>query len=180
MTDSVRKIEDKRTVELIKRINAGDSSALEHLLDIYIPQLKAFFRHINVSEACIDDLVQDTFEKMLTKLDTFDSEKKFYSWLMVIGKNLYIDQYRRKIKCGEILSQTDFDLEKANDPEEEAVGNLSVEEILRSLDNSERYIVELRVFKKFSFGDISELTGTPEATLRSKFFRAMSKLRRVL
>ena len=71
-------------------------------------------------------------------------------------------------------------MEKANDPEEEAVGKLSVEEILRSLDNSERYIVELRVFKKFSFGDISELTGTPEATLRSKFFRAMSKLRRVL
>ena len=48
--------------ELIKNIKKGDSKSLDKLLDIYIPQLTAFFRYIHVPEDFIEDLTQETFE----------------------------------------------------------------------------------------------------------------------
>lgn len=170
------------TLELIERINKGDVSALEPLLDLYIPQLRAFFKHLNVPNIYIDDLIQETFEKMLSNLEKFDDSKKFYSWLMTIGRNLYIDQYRRRVKGDEIMAaESAAVINSSNvDIESEAIGKISVEELLNILDDTERYIVDLRVFKRFSFGEIAEVTDTPEVTLRSKFFRAMKKLRRIV
>lgn len=165
--------------QLIKLVKAGDSKALNKLLDLYIPQLKAFFRYIHIPEDYIDDLIQETFEKMLNKIDEFDESKKFSTWLMTMGKNLYIDQYRRKIKGDEILAEEASDI-AATDPEKEAVGKITVEELLKNLDEKERFIVEMRVFQKMPFAEISELTGDQETTLRSKFFRVMARLRSIL
>lgn len=167
------------TCALVRLVKAGDSKALDKILDLYIPQLRAFFRYIHVPEDYVDDLIQETFEKMLNKIDDFDESKKFSSWLMTIGRNLYVDQYRRKLRGEEILAE-DVSETPIADPEKEAVGKITVEELLKNLDIKERFIVEMRVFQKLSFAEISELTGEQETTLRSKFCRVMAKLRAIL
>lgn len=172
--------EDDYTLKLVKKIRAGDVSALDELLELYIPQVKAFFRHLRVPEIYIEDLVQETFERMFSKLHTFDENKRFYSWLMVIGKNLYIDKYRKEEKANEILAAEPILTScEMSDPEGETIGKVSAEELLKTLDNSERYIIELRVFKRLSFGEIAEITGIQEVTLRSRFFRAIKKLKNI-
>lgn len=167
------------TCALVRLVKAGDSKALDKILDLYIPQLRAFFRYIHVPEDSIDDLIQETFEKMLSKIDDFDESKKFSSWIMTIGRNLYVDQYRRRVRGDEILSEHVCDIPMA-DPEKEVVVKVTVEELLKNLDSKERFIVEMRVFQKMLFSEISELTGEQETTLRSKFCRVMSKLRAIL
>ncbi|MDD3377468.1 MAG: sigma factor-like helix-turn-helix DNA-binding protein, partial [Candidatus Riflebacteria bacterium] len=57
------------------------------------------------------------------------------------------------------------------------VGKYTAEELLKNLTSDERLLVELRVFQGVPFSEISELTGEMETTLRSRFFRILSRLR---
>lgn len=164
---------------LVRLIKKGDSKALDRLLESYIPQLNAFFHYIHVPETNIEDLIQETFEKMITKIDSFDENKRFSTWLMTIGRNLYIDQYRRKIKGEELAAEDEQDNVFA-DPEKEVIGKISVEELLNSLSEKEKFLIEMRVFKQMPFAEISGITGEIETSLRSRFFRALSRLRSIV
>ena len=169
----------EKDLELVKLIKKGDNKALDSLLELYIPQLNAFFHYIHVPEDSVEDLIQETFERMIKKIDSFDEDKRFATWLMTIGRNLYIDQYRRKIKSEELV----FEEKQDNswiDPEKEVVGKISVEELLKNLSDKEKFLIEMRVFKQMPFSDISEVTGETETSLRSRFFRTLSRLRSIV
>lgn len=169
----------EKDLELVKLIKKGDNKALDSLLELYIPQLNAFFHYIHVPEDSVEDLIQETFERMIKKIDSFDEDKRFSTWLMTIGRNLYIDQYRRKIKSEELV----FEEKQDNswiDPEKEVVGKISVEELLKNLSDKEKFLIEMRVFKQMPFSDISEVTGETETSLRSRFFRTLSRLRSIV
>ena len=166
-------------LKLVQAIKKGDSKALDDLLELYIPQLNAFFHYIHVPEDSVEDLIQETFERMITKIDSFDENKRFSIWLMTIGRNLYIDQYRRKIKSEEFVFEEEQN-NSLNDPEKEVVGKISVEELLKNLSDKEKFLIEMRVFKQMPFADISEVTGETETSLRSRFFRTLSHLRSIV
>ena len=116
---------------------------------------------------------------MINKIDSFDENKRFSTWLMTIGRNLYIDQYRRKIKSEEFVAEEKPDNSFA-DPEKEVIGKISVEELLKVLSDKEKFLIEMRVFKQMPFGEISEITGETETSLRSRFFRALGRLRSIV
>lgn len=170
----------EQEIKLVKLIKLGDREALDRLLDIYIPQLKAFFSYIKVPEDYIDDLIQETFERMLNKIDSFDEKRKFSTWIMTIGRNIYVDQYRRKIKGEELLLAQDIERESFSDPEKKTVDKLTVEEMLKNLSDKEKFILEMRVFQKMPFAEIAEITEEEEATLRSRFFRVISRLKNTI
>ncbi len=160
---------------LVRKIRAGDSAAMGRLIDRYLPQLMAFFRYLRAPEAAVEDMVQATFERMILKLDTFEEDRKFSSWLMTVGRNLYFDECRRETR------RRDFQHEPSATPtatpEEEVVVRHSASDLLQALSAPEKFLVELRVFQAMPFAEIAEMTGEVEATLRSRFFRLMGRLR---
>jgi RNA polymerase sigma-70 factor (ECF subfamily) len=160
---------------LIARIKAGDEQSLERLVDKYIPQLIGFFRYLRVPEALIDDMVQETFEKLIKKIDYFDPQKKFSAWLMTIGRNLYFDECRKQVRQRE--RQSEIAPPAQATPEEEIVVRQTASELLKTLSYQERFLVDLRIFQGMAFAEIAELTNENEATLRSRFFRIMNRLR---
>lgn len=160
---------------LIRKVRAGDSAAMGRLIDRYLPQLLAFFRYLRVPEATIDDMVQATFERMLLKLDSYEEDKKFSSWLMTVGRNLYFDECRRENRRRDYLPEAAS--EHVATPEEEVIVRHSAGELLQALSAADRFLVELRVFQAMPFAEIAEMTGDVEATLRSRFFRIMGRLR---
>jgi len=171
------KASDKQTEDLylIARIRTGDTSSLERLVDKYIPQLTGFFRYLRVPDAMVEDMVQETFERVLRKLETYDQEKKFSAWLLTIGRNLYFDECRRQNRHKE--RQSDVSTPYHATPEEEVVVRHSASELLQTLNDQERFLVDLRIFQGLAFAEIAELTGENETTLRSRFFRLMGRLR---
>lgn len=171
-TASGRHVED---LALIRKIRTGDSAAMSRLIDRYLPQLLAFFRYLRVPETIIEDLVQETFERMLIKLDTFEEDRKFSSWLMTVGRNLYFDECRRETRRREF--QHEVQRENSISPEDEVVIRHSASELLQALSPADKFLVELRVFQAVPFAEIAELTGEVEGTLRSRFFRIMGRLR---
>ncbi len=172
MKDNEKQTED---LYLVARIRSGDEASLERLVDKYIPQLIGFFRYLRVPDSMIDDLVQETFERLLRKLDSFDAEKKFSAWLMTIGRNLYFDERRKNSRQKD--RQIEMTPPHQATPEEEVVVRQSASELLQTLNQQERFLVDLRIFQGLAFAEIAELTNENETTLRSRFFRLMGRLR---
>lgn len=170
-----RKERQKRDFVLIKKIRAGDVTALERLIDRYLSQLVGFFRYLRAPESMVEDLAQETFEKVIRKLDSYDENKAFASWLMTIGRNLYFDECRRLKRKRE--RQAEYVHEPVSSPEELVVVRQSASELLQTLKPAEKFLVELRVFQNMPFAEIGEITGENEVTLRSRFFRIMGRLR---
>jgi len=161
--------------KLIVKIRQGDQEALSKLLDRYLPQLMGFFRYLKVPDAMIEDMVQATFEKLLKKLNLYDDSKSFSSWIMTIGRNLYFDEHRRESCKREHVQE--MPVISPVTPEEEVIVRHSASELLKALTSQEKFIVEMRIFQGVPFAEIAEMTGEVEATLRSRFFRLMKRLR---
>ncbi|GAB4271488.1 MAG: sigma-70 family RNA polymerase sigma factor [Candidatus Rifleibacteriota bacterium] len=160
---------------LISKIRTGDSSCLERLIDKYIPQLIGFFRYLRVPEAMVEDMVQETLEKVIRKLDSYDTDKKFSAWLLTIGRNHYFDERRKILRQKD--KQIEIEIPFQATPEEEVIVRHSASELLAALSEQERFLVDLRVFQGLPFAEIAEITGENESTLRSRFFRTLGRLR---
>jgi len=169
---AARQAED---LQLVRKIREGDLSALDRLIDRYLNQLVNFFRYLRAPEASVDDLVQETFERVIKKLDAYDEQKRFSAWLLTVGRNLYFDECRRENRRREHLQQQVY--ESPPTPEDEVVERQTASELLQTLTQPERFLVEMRVFQGMPFAEIAELTGEVEVTLRSRFFRIMGRLR---
>lgn len=168
----LRRIEDLR---LIEKIRQGDQDSLERLINRYLSQLAGFFGYLRAPEMHIDDLVQETFEKVIRNLDKYDSQKPFFSWILTIGRNHYFDQCRKEKRKSEFQQLTQPD--RALSPEDEVIDRETASDILRELAPDDRFLLELRVFQQMPFAEIAEITGEVEATLRSRFFRLLGRMR---
>jgi RNA polymerase sigma-70 factor, ECF subfamily len=75
----------------------GDPERWRQFNAVYRPMLFAFLRKQRLSESDADDVVQDTFLKLLDKIQTYDREKcKFRSWLFAVAHNALVDKARRR------------------------------------------------------------------------------------
>lgn len=157
------------------RIKAGDPEALEKIVDRYLPQLTGFFRYMKVPDQMVDDLVQETFEKLIKKISLYDETKKFSSWLMTMGRNIYLDEYRRNSMKNRVVQNIQQPVQPS--VEEQVIVRQSASEILKALKPHEKFLIELRVFQGMQFAEIAELTGENPTTLRSRFFRLIERLK---
>ena len=160
--------------DLVQETRDGHTAAFDLLVERHLSATVGFFRYLRVPPNSLEDLVQDTFLRAFRKLDLFDPTRTFSVWLLTIGRNLYFDQ-RRKNSFSEVT------LERADiptpGPEDEIIERHSVQELLESLPEEARFLLELRIFRDLPFPEIAELTGESESTLRVRFHRLMQRLR---
>lgn len=167
-----RQIED---LNLIEKIRQGDADSLEKLVNRYLSQLAGFFHYLRVPELYLEDMIQETFEKIIRNLEKFDSRKPFVTWLLTVARNHYFDLCRKEKRQSEFKTQNSS--ETSESPEDTIVDRETASDILKELSPSDRFLLELRIFQKMPFSEIAEITGEVEGTLRSKFFRLLGRLR---
>ena len=80
----------------IKKAQVGDREAFRKLVEIYQRQLFAFAYDLTGNFQDAEDLSQEVFFKMWSKLKTFRIEAKLGSWLYRIAMNTFIDRSRIK------------------------------------------------------------------------------------
>lgn len=66
----------------------------KHIWNLYAEDLKHFILFKVKDIAITDDLLQDTFIKVHTKLDTLKDETKLKSWLFSIARHMVVDYFR--------------------------------------------------------------------------------------
>ena len=125
--------------------------------------------------AC-EDIMQDTYITMLEKINQFNPDKNFLTWLLTIARNKAIDYYRRKQK--EMLvddADCEFLFFNHSDNSE---SQLMVRDMLNSLSEIERTIFLLNILNQVKCKDIAKILELPLGTVLWHMSNAKKKIKK--
>jgi RNA polymerase sigma-70 factor (ECF subfamily) len=131
------------------------------------------------------DLAQETFWRVYTRLDQFDTARRFGPWLFRVGVNLGLDWLRQtKNDRAPVISidqkrrdgKTGFELPN-DDPRTQADLAQEVQFILGTIPVAYRTILVLRDLEGFSSSEVAAIVGRREATVRWRLAKAREKFR---
>lgn len=160
--------------EVVHEVRNGNNKLFHILVDRHLPSLVGFFRFIRVPDSMIDDMLQETFLRAFERLNQFDTERSFTTWLTVVGRNIFYSEMRKKDRNPPELPR---DVSQHSCEYDEVLARETVRELLEGLDEESKFLIELRIFRDLPFNEISEITGMPLATLRVKIHRILARLR---
>jgi RNA polymerase sigma-70 factor, ECF subfamily len=175
--------------QLMARLGGSEvAAALSALYDRYSRTVYGVGLKILGDRSLAEELVQDVFLKVWRSLRTFDaSQSSFSSWLYRVTRSCALDLYRKRahrvhqIPDGETHVLTTRD--SSAGPEEvvdESWLSWRVSRALEALDAPHREVIELAYFGGLSQREVSERTGVPLGTVKTRTASAFKKLRREL
>ncbi|HUV71021.1 MAG TPA: sigma-70 family RNA polymerase sigma factor [Terracidiphilus sp.] len=177
-------------VALVERVRGGDIAAYDELVRKYERQIFRIAQHITQNREDAEDVMQDAFLKAYQKLDQFQGNSKFYTWLVRIAVNESLMRLRKR-RTGKMVS-IDEDLETedgsvprdladwAPDPEQNytqtELGKI-LEKTIKGLPPGFRVVFELRDVQGLSTEDTAEALGLSVPAVKSRLLRARLQLR---
>jgi len=177
----------KRDINLLRRISAGDDSAIGEVYDLYNKYLYTTIYFILKNEAEAEDVLQEVFFLIWDKIDTYDERLgNPISWMSRISRNKAIDKLRAKKPSSDIdetnetlIIDLNEDYRKTN-PEFIAVSSqeqIEVIDALKELDDVQRKLIEYAYYQGFSHSELSGHFKIPLGTVKTKIRSAMMFLR---
>ena len=176
-------------VELARRIARGDTRALEQLMRRYNRPLFRTARAILRDDGLAEDAVQEAYLRAYGAMDEFRGEAKLSTWLIRIVANEALARRRKDARRAEVMPMYGGDAVDAETPmEEDGPQRLAergemrrlLEAKIDRLPDSYRAVFVLRALEELSVEETAAALGIPEATVRSRFFRARSQLREAI
>jgi RNA polymerase sigma-70 factor (ECF subfamily) len=177
-------------VALVARAKEGDVAAFEQLIRQYDRQVFRIAQHITQNREDAEDIVQDAFLKAYEKLDQFQGNSKFYTWLVRIAVNESLMRLRKR-RTGKMVSiDEDVETEEGSMPRdladwgpnpEQLYGQSELGDILRKtvqgLPPGFRTVFVLRDVENLSTEETAEMLGLSVPAVKSRLLRARLQLR---
>jgi RNA polymerase sigma-70 factor, ECF subfamily len=186
-------LRDEADEALMLRYQQGDVRAFEILLTRHRkPVFNFILRFVGV-RAAAEDLLQETFLRVIKGAENYKQQAKFTTWLYTIARNLCVDRSRRQkhrkaqsldapLSRGEENSGTLLDVVQGDEmaSDRQAVSrqlHLKLHDAIAVLSEEQREVFLMREFLDMPFKQIAEVVGVPENTVKSRMRYALEKLR---
>lgn len=171
-----------KDTELIPRILAGDMRAMETLMRLHNQTLYRTARAILRDDAEAEDAVQEAYIQAYRALSTFRGESKLSTWLVRITANEALMRRRRNTRASMVLADVEPDSLESDEagPESGAQrGEMRrlLETHIDALPDPFRAVFVLRAVEELSVEETATALGIPDATVRTRYFRARGLLR---
>lgn len=186
-------------VEIAQRIVAGDRDAFATLMQRHNRMLFRAARSILKDEAEAEDAVQDAYLSAFRSMASFQANAKLSTWLVRIAVNEALGRLRKRHRSAQVLYLDGIDSQAARDAQEEIGANMEnavserpdsmtyraqtrrlIEQNIDALPDAYRTVFVLRAVEEMSVEETAACLSIPEATVRTRFFRARSLLREAL
>lgn len=180
---------------LMLRYQQGDRAAFSTLVRRHQGALFNFaLRQVRVPQVA-EDVVQESFVRVVQNAADFKHEARFTTWVYTITRNLCIDHLRKRaLRKHPSLDESRGEEgegptlgEQTADPhasvEREATGTELKERIARAVDklpDEQREVFLMREIANLPFKEIAEITGVPENTVKSRMRYALERLQEAL
>jgi len=174
-------LSQKEVIRVITKAKEGDQMAFKRLLDhcwnmVFGFQLK---RVQNESEA--EDITIEAFAKAFDKIDQFDPQYNFSTWVITISKNIQIDRYRKRknsilVEPLENNKSQGAAIADGSPTREDALiqeqNLLQLRGMMKSLKPIYREVLQLRYFQELTYKDISKQLNEPMTNIKVRLLRA--------
>jgi RNA polymerase sigma-70 factor (ECF subfamily) len=171
-------------VTLVERLARAEPSAVGEVYDLYHQTVRAFCRRLLGDEASAEDLVHDVFLALPRAVSRFRQDSSLKTFLVSIAANHarhHIRSASRRRAATQRLSSEP--LPGGETPEHCAQRSQLASALCRALDTlsiEHRVTFVLCEVEERSAREAAEITGVPEATVRTRLFHAKRKLRGAL
>ncbi len=169
----------KQEQELISGLVNRDRLTFERLYDNYSQAIYSSILRIVNNKDQADEILQDTFLKIWSKIDTYKPEKgRLYTWMHQIARNLSLDKVRSK-EYAQMAVTDSWDNEsiKYDDLNCSNENSSYPEELLRYLNPAQSLVVNLMYFQGYTSEDVSKEYDIPLGTVKSRVRAALKRLR---
>jgi RNA polymerase sigma-70 factor (ECF subfamily) len=174
--------------DTIERLNRKD---FEGIYRHYRKPVYSLCLRMTRNEADAQDLMQESFLRLLQKLHTFRGESAFFTWFHRMVVNEFLMQVRRRRRSPITSMEESVGTEsQATLPPREAasvdnglvgmVDRLALREAMGELPIGYRVALELHDVEGYGHGEISEMTERSVSTSKSQLHRARRRLRKLL
>jgi len=144
--------------------------------------LKSFAYNLTQNAEDARDLYQETAYRAIKNKEKFNPGTNFKAWLMTIMKNIFINNYRKKMKQNTIIDKTDnqyFINSSGNATQNAAESTILMKEItamIEVLDDGLK-IPFMMHYQGFKYQEIADKMELPLGTVKSRIFFARRELK---
>lgn len=172
----------------LDRVRRRDQAAARELVDHLYPLVIRIVRSHLPRRVAEEDLAQDIFLKMFTRLEQYQGAVPFPHWVSRIAVTTCIDQLRAQKRRPEFrwadLSENEAELldavmtnEKDVAANDAMASHELVHKLLDQLKPDNRMVLQLLDMEQKTIAEIGELTGWNTSLIKVRAFRARRKLR---
>jgi len=175
--------------ELMIRLQEGDEQAFSRLVERYQSMLVGFFLRNTRDLQLAEDLAQETLLKVYNQSWDYIPQGQFRGWMFRIGRNLLIDDVRRRSHDALVHS-----ISRHSEEEEAAIQRLAgefvppehgmeqreftqlIDDLLAEIPDDQRETFMLHHYSDLNLQEVAEIMDVPVATSKSRLRLARQKL----
>ncbi|CAG1769688.1 ECF RNA polymerase sigma-E factor [uncultured bacterium] len=160
---------------LIQRWKEGDERAATALVERHAGALARYVSSMGERDAA-EEVVQDTFVRAFSSLDTFRGESSLRTWLFTIARRLVVDRRRAMRRRREVGTLDDVDAATEYTALDGLIANEARKKVwgaVGKLSPTQREVFLLRVNEGLSYKEIAEVAGTTEGAARVHYHNAL-------
>jgi RNA polymerase sigma-70 factor (ECF subfamily) len=167
---------------LTRRMVAGDELAYRKFYDEYFDRLSRYLLVVATgNEEAMREALQATLLRVVRHIKIFSTEDAFWSWLTVLARSAYTDEFRKRRRYVSLLDrftrQVEIELGGRNDNHADDRLRSMLERNMAALPPDEQQLVEQKYFARRSVRDIAFETQSTEKAVESKLSRIRRKLK---
>lgn len=174
--------------DAINRAKKNDQKAFNFLLDKFWDAVYGFQLKRIENENDAEDITIQTFSKAFDRIETYNDDYKFKTWLITISKNIHIDLLRKeKNSISKIITNDDNSafhvLDESPSPEDKLITEQNLAKLLRDIKKLKPHyqeVINLRYFQELSYKEISAELKEPINNVKVKLLRAKKLLAEII
>lgn len=176
-----------KDTDLVRETLEGQQLSFQLLVERHQGRLFAVVRNYTRNTAEVEDIVQDAFLKAFKRLDSFQHQASFSTWLQRIAINTALD-FIKRLSRSPIRSVEDPEILAERVPqvlapsarlEREEISKIT-HEALEELPEIFRSVIVMREFEECTYQEIADLLEISIGTVESRLYRARARFKEAL
>jgi RNA polymerase sigma-70 factor (ECF subfamily) len=170
---------DDETREIARALKRRDTAAIGPLVARYHYRLLRYLIYLTARREQAEDLVQETWLRVLERGDSYDGRAPFDHWLFSIARNLAFDHLRARRDSADcdLQAQPVFSLDSPFVAAAKSEDATRIAAALAALEPLYRESLLLRFQEELSLQQIAEITNAPLTTVSSRIYRGLAMIR---
>ena len=166
--------------EIVEKCMRGDRKAQFDLYRLYSQAMYNICLRMVNDDLDAEDLLQQSFVDVFTKMDSFRYESSIGAWIKRIVVNNCINFLKKRRLQVQSLDDSHHQVAEDLRYDDFTINVEAINGAIRELPDGYRVVFSLYLFEGYDHQEIGEILGITEATSKSQFSRAKKKLRDLL
>ncbi|MEW6369177.1 MAG: sigma-70 family RNA polymerase sigma factor [Acidobacteriota bacterium] len=167
---------------LMAQVQSGRVEMLALLFERHHVKLYNFFLRLTQDRSLSEDLVQETFLRILKYCDSYRREARFTTWMYQVAGNLHLDHLRKRMPLVSLEDVHEARLAKAADQGSDMAAQEEQDLLKRAmtmLAPRHREVILLSRFHGMKYAHIADIIGCSVPSVKVMVHRSVAELRRI-